>query len=49
MADIDFKRAQELRAKNISSAEEFDQKSAAFRQAEAAPERRSRCLRCSPT
>ncbi len=36
LAEIDFKRAQELRAKNISSAEEFDQKSAAFRQAEAA-------------
>ena len=36
MADIDFKRSQELRAKNISSAEDFDQKSAAFRQAEAA-------------
>jgi RND family efflux transporter MFP subunit len=36
LAEIDFKRAQELRAKNISSAEEFDQKSAAFRQTEAA-------------
>ena len=35
VSEIDFKRAQELRAKSISSAEEFDQKAAAYQQAAA--------------
>ena len=35
VSEIDFKRAQELRAKSISSAEEFDQKAAGFQQASA--------------
>jgi RND family efflux transporter MFP subunit len=35
LADIDFKRAQDLRAKNTISSSEFDQKAAAMKQAEA--------------
>ena len=36
LAEIDYRRAEDLRKKNTISAEEFDQKAAALRQAEAA-------------
>ncbi|MDB6148759.1 MAG: hypothetical protein JWQ44_207 [Chthoniobacter sp.] len=35
LSEIDFKRAQDLRQKNVSSPEEFDQKAAALNQAQA--------------